>query len=39
MDYSLLVGIHSMERGNRDHVRRKTLKVFEVRGLTMSIDH
>ncbi|KAI5887015.1 SAICAR synthase-like protein [Schizophyllum commune H4-8] len=29
MDYSLLVGIHSMERGNRDHVRRKTLKVFE----------
>ena len=30
MDYSLLVGIHSMERGNRDNVRRNTLKVFEV---------
>ncbi|THH17702.1 hypothetical protein EW146_g3162 [Bondarzewia mesenterica] len=28
MDYSLLVGIHNMERGNRDNVRRKTLKVF-----------
>ncbi|KAJ4485465.1 SAICAR synthase-like protein [Lentinula aciculospora] len=29
MDYSLLVGIHNMHRGNRDNVRRKTLKVFE----------
>ncbi|KAF9021027.1 SAICAR synthase-like protein [Hymenopellis radicata] len=29
MDYSLLVGIHKMERGNRDNVRRNTLKVFE----------
>ncbi|KAJ3997878.1 SAICAR synthase-like protein [Lentinula boryana] len=29
MDYSLLVGIHNMQRGNRDNVRRKTLKVFE----------
>ncbi|KAJ7284798.1 hypothetical protein C8J57DRAFT_1052729 [Mycena rebaudengoi] len=28
MDYSLLVGIHKMERGNRDNVRRNTLKVF-----------
>ncbi|RDB27012.1 Phosphatidylinositol 4-phosphate 5-kinase its3 [Hypsizygus marmoreus] len=28
MDYSLLVGIHNMQRGNRDNVRRKTLKVF-----------
>ncbi|CAK5268600.1 unnamed protein product [Mycena citricolor] len=28
MDYSLLVGIHNMERGNRDNVRRNTLKVF-----------
>ena len=30
MDYSLLVGIHNMQRGNRDNVRRRTLKVFSV---------
>lgn len=29
MDYSLLVGIHNMKRGNRDNVRRNTLRVFE----------
>ncbi|KAH7913082.1 hypothetical protein BJ138DRAFT_1134290 [Hygrophoropsis aurantiaca] len=28
MDYSLLVGIHNMRRGNRDNVRSNTLKVF-----------
>ena len=28
MDYSLLVGIHNLQRGNRDNVRRNTLKVF-----------
>ncbi|KZV63972.1 SAICAR synthase-like protein [Peniophora sp. CONT] len=28
MDYSLLIGIHKLERGNRDNVRRNTLKVF-----------
>lgn len=28
MDYSLLVGIHNMRRGNRDNVRKNTLKVF-----------
>ncbi|KAF8888608.1 hypothetical protein BD779DRAFT_1523933 [Infundibulicybe gibba] len=28
MDYSLLVGIHNMQRGNRDNVRKNTLKVF-----------
>lgn len=32
MDYSLLVGIHSMKRGNRDNVRKNTLRVFEVSG-------
>jgi 1-phosphatidylinositol-4-phosphate 5-kinase len=35
MDYSLLVGIHNMQRGNRDNVRRNTLRVFsppDVRG-------
>jgi len=31
MDYSLLVGIHNMQRGNRDNVRKNTLKVFSVR--------
>jgi 1-phosphatidylinositol-4-phosphate 5-kinase len=30
MDYSLLVGIHKVERGNRDNVRRNTLKVYSV---------
>ncbi|KAF5357119.1 hypothetical protein D9756_006799 [Leucocoprinus leucothites] len=29
MDYSLLVGVHSMKRGNRENVRRNTLRVFE----------
>ncbi|EKD01538.1 putative 1-phosphatidylinositol-4-phosphate 5-kinase protein [Trichosporon asahii var. asahii CBS 8904] len=28
MDYSLLVGIHNMERGNRDNLRETTLAVF-----------
>ncbi|KAF8556863.1 SAICAR synthase-like protein [Imleria badia] len=28
MDYSLLVGIHLVQRGNRDKVRSNTLKVF-----------
>ena len=30
MDYSLLVGIHNMRRGNKDNVRSNTLKVFSV---------
>jgi 1-phosphatidylinositol-4-phosphate 5-kinase len=30
MDYSLLIGIHNMKRGNRDNVRSNTLKVFSV---------
>ncbi|ORX34962.1 hypothetical protein BD324DRAFT_582830 [Kockovaella imperatae] len=28
MDYSLLVGIHNMERGNRDNLRENSLHVF-----------
>ncbi|KAI0726501.1 SAICAR synthase-like protein [Fomitopsis betulina] len=28
MDYSLLIGIHNMRRGNKDNVRSNTLKVF-----------
>ena len=31
MDYSLLIGIHNMQRGNRDNVRSNTLKVFSAR--------
>lgn len=38
MDYSLLVGIHRMERGNRDRVRRSTLKVFAVSFLLLCLD-
>ena len=32
MDYSLLVGIHDMERGNEENLRDKTLKVFQPGG-------
>ena len=30
MDYSLLIGIHNITRGNRDNVRSNTLRVFSV---------
>ncbi|KAJ9108138.1 1-phosphatidylinositol-4-phosphate 5-kinase Its3 [Naganishia cerealis] len=30
MDYSLLIGIHNMERGNRDNLRENQLSVFHV---------
>ncbi|KAG8817723.1 Phosphatidylinositol-4-phosphate 5-kinase [Serendipita sp. 400] len=29
MDYSLLVGIHSVKRGNKENIRSNTLKVFK----------
>ena len=32
MDYSLLVGIHDLERGNDENLRDKTLKVFQPGG-------
>lgn len=30
MDYSLLIGLHNMERGNRDNIRENQLTVFHV---------
>ena len=35
MDYSLLVGIHNMQRGNKDNLRKNTLKVFSVRCISL----
>ncbi|KAF2827510.1 SAICAR synthase-like protein [Ophiobolus disseminans] len=32
MDYSLLVGIHDLEKGNEENLRDKTLKVFQPGG-------
>ncbi|KAF2085342.1 SAICAR synthase-like protein [Saccharata proteae CBS 121410] len=32
MDYSLLVGIHDLERGNEENLRDKTLQVFQPGG-------
>lgn len=29
MDYSLLVGIHDMVKGNKENIRDQTLSVFE----------
>nr|ODN87070.1 1-phosphatidylinositol-4-phosphate 5-kinase [Cryptococcus depauperatus CBS 7841] len=36
MDYSLLVGIHNMERGNRDNLRKSQLSVFHPEVTTTS---
>jgi len=33
MDYSLLVGIHDLSRGNEENLRDKTLKVYEPGGV------
>ena len=33
MDYSLLVGIHDLEKGNEENVREKTLQVFQPGGV------
>ncbi|CZT00330.1 related to phosphatidylinositol-4-phosphate 5-kinase [Rhynchosporium graminicola] len=32
MDYSMLVGIHDLQRGNQDNLRDKTLQVFQPGG-------
>ncbi len=38
MDYSLLVGIHDLERGNEENLRDKTLRVFNPGGGQASED-
>ena len=30
MDYSLLIGIHNMVRGNKENIRDSTLQLFQV---------
>lgn len=37
MDYSLLIGLHNLSRGNKDNLRSTTLKVFEVRSRSFTI--
>lgn len=32
MDYSMLIGIHDLEKGNEENLREKTLKVFQPGG-------
>ena len=36
MDYSLLLGIHDLEKGNEENLRDKTLQVFQAEGNNMS---
>ncbi|KAG6005370.1 hypothetical protein E4U21_000221 [Claviceps maximensis] len=38
MDYSLLVGIHDLSRGNEENLRDKTLQIFNPGGEKMSTD-
>ncbi|KAG9248245.1 phosphatidylinositol-4-phosphate 5-kinase its3 [Calycina marina] len=38
MDYSMLVGVHDLQKGNQENLRDKTLKVFQPGGDTASID-
>lgn len=38
MDYSLLVGIHDLSRGNEENLRDKTLQVFNPEGKRQSED-
>lgn len=38
MDYSMLVGIHDLEKGNQENLRDKTLRVFQPGGDTSPDD-
>lgn len=39
MDYSLLIGIHDMIKGNKEHIREKSLSVFEVSGSSVGLKN
>lgn len=39
MDYSMLVGIHDLRKGNQENLRDKTLRVFQPGGETSPVDH
>lgn len=38
MDYSMLVGIHDLKKGNQENLRDKTLKVFQPGGEGAALD-
>ncbi|KAH8593779.1 hypothetical protein B0O99DRAFT_514854 [Bisporella sp. PMI_857] len=38
MDYSMLVGVHDLQKGNQENLRDKTLKVFQPGGDITAID-
>lgn len=38
MDYSMLVGVHDLQKGNQENLRDKTLKVFQPGGDSTGVD-